>query len=116
MKSRLDYPAIRRQISIRQVLELLDHQPTTQSGHRWRGRCPLAAHSGHATLRHFAVDVEHHLFYCFACRRGGNQLDLWVAATNLPLHAATLDLCRRLDIEPATLPITQPPNPTSLNH
>ncbi len=56
------------------------------------------------------VHLQRHLYYCFLCRRGGNQLDLWAAAKNLPLHAATLDLCQHLGIQPITLIDPQPPN------
>ena len=117
MNLRLDYPAIRQQISIQQVLKLLGYQPAKRSGHHLRGRCPIVEHPQHSGQhRCFAVELQRDLFYCFACRRGGNQLDLWVAATSLPLHAATLNLCQQLNIKPATLPITQPPNHTSPNH
>ena len=34
--------------------------------------------------------------YCFKCGAGGNALDLWVAVTRQPLHAAVLDLYSRL--------------------
>ena len=109
--SQLDYRAIRRQISIRQVLGLLRYRKTTPRGHQMRGRCPLASHAGRTQRdRCFTVHLEQNLFYCFLCHRGGNQLDLWTAITKLPLRAATLDLCSRLDIQPTTLPIPQPRN------
>ena len=107
----LDYRAIRRQIDIRQVLDLLHYRVITRCGHQLRGRCPLASHAGRTQRdRCFTVHLERNLFYCFLCRRGGNQLDLWVAVTQLPLRTATLDLCSRLKIQPATLPIPQPRN------
>ena len=109
--SLLDYQAIRQQIGIRPVLELLDYQPTTLRGHQGRGRCLLSSHAGHADdQRCFCVHLQRHLFYCFVCQRGGNQLDLWSAVRNLPLHAATLDLCQHLGIQPITLIDPQPPN------
>lgn len=108
----LDYPAIRQQISMRQVLDLLTYEPTRRRGHQWRGRCLLTPHLGHsAAARCFCVHLERKLFHCFACRRGGNHLDLWAAVQRLPLRAATLDLCQRLGIEPITLRNTQPPPP-----
>ena len=102
--SQLDYRAIRRQIDIRQVLDLLHYRVITRCGHQLRGRCPLASHAGRTQRdRCFTVHLERNLFYCFLCRRGGNQLDLWAAVSGLPLHPATLDLCRRLGITPITL-------------
>jgi hypothetical protein len=38
-------------------------------------------------------------YYCRQCHSQGNQLELWAAATNLPLHQATIDLCRVLGQE-----------------
>jgi DNA primase len=103
--SQLDYRAIRNQIEMRRVLDLLRFQETTRTGHQLRGRCVLASHDAHAERhRCFNVHLERHLYYCFLCRRGGNQLDLWAAITHLPLKPATLDLCQRLGIDPVTLP------------
>jgi hypothetical protein len=103
--SEIDYAAIRGQISIRRVLDLLDWEPTGRRGHQWRGPCPLLCSPAHATEteRCFSVHVSRHLFQCFHCRRSGNQLDLWAAVTDLPLYPTALDLCGRLGIEPITL-------------
>ena len=110
--NRLDYPAIRQQVSIGQVLDLLAYEPTYRRGHQWRGHCPLTPHAGHsAAARCFCIHLDRHLFYCFACRRGGNHLDLWAAVHHLPLRAAAIDLCQRLGIEPIPLRNTQPPKP-----
>ena len=38
-------------------------------------------------------------YYCHGCQRHGNQLDLWTAASKLPLHQAAIDLCQRLGRE-----------------
>jgi hypothetical protein len=35
-------------------------------------------------------------YYRHCCRNHGNQLELWAAATKLPLLQAAIDLCRRL--------------------
>ena len=107
--SQLDYRAIRRQIDIRQVLDLLHYRATIRCGHQLRGRCPLASHDRHTQRdRCFTVHLERNLFYCFLCHQGGNALDLWAAVTRLPLKAATLDLCQRLGIDPVTLPSRNP--------
>ena len=107
--SRLDYAAIRAQIPIRRVLELLDWEPTRCRGDQWRGPCPLLLCS-HGTNRKpsFSVHVSRHLFQCFTCGQSGNQLDLWAAAINQPLYPATRDLCRRLAVEPIMLDNPQP--------
>jgi hypothetical protein len=101
----LDYAAIREQIPIRRVLELLDWQPVLRRGPQWRGPCPLScclSFRSQAT-RCFSVHLSRDLFRCFHCNGYGNQLDLWAAATEQPLHPATLDLCNRLGITPIQL-------------
>ena len=92
-----DYAAIREQVPIRRVLELLDWQPTLHCGPQWRVPCPLSGSPsfGPPATRCFSVHVPRSLLRCFNCRRGGNQLDLWAAATNQPLHPTTLNLCEQ---------------------
>jgi len=106
----LDYAAIRTQISIRRVLDLLHWEPTRRRGDQWRGPCPLLCSSSLSSQRNacFSIHVSRDIFQCFHCYRGGNQLDLWAAVSGLPLRPATLDLCRRLGIAPITLANPQP--------
>jgi hypothetical protein len=56
------------------------------------------------------VEAQRNLFHCFRCQGGGNQLDLWSAATGKPLYTATLDLCRRLGTTPISRANPQPRN------
>ena len=111
----LDYAALRQQIPIRRVLELLSWEPAARRGARWRGPCPFCRSQGRSSRgpqqdHSFSVEAQRNLFHCFRCHRGGNQLDLWAAATGLPLYAATLDLCRRLGMTPIPLINPQPRN------
>jgi len=109
--SKLDYPAIRKWISIRQVLELLGYKPVIQRGPQWRGPCPVCSNGvGMTQERCFSVHVSRNLFQCFRCGRSGNQLDLWIHISGLSLRPATLDLCQRLRVEPITLENPQPQN------
>ena len=78
-----------------QVLSLLGFQPSTRSGVQWYGRCPLHE-SGPPSRRSFSVNVAIGRYCCHRCESHGNQLELWAAATRLPLHQAAIDLCRRL--------------------
>jgi DNA primase len=111
----LDYAAIRRQIPIRRVLELLNWEPTVHRGGYCRGPCPFCRSSpgrtsGRPRQEHsLSVETQRNLFHCFRCHSGGNQLDLWAAATGQPLYAATLDLCRRLGVTPISRENSQPP-------
>jgi hypothetical protein len=109
--SQIDYLAIRGRISIGRVLELLGYQPLSQRGPQWRGPCPICC-GGDVTAnpRCFSVHVGRDLFRCFRCGRAGNQLDLWAHVRGLSLYPATVDLCRRLGIDPIQLANPQPPN------
>jgi DNA primase len=115
--TQLDFAAIRARIPIRRVLELIGYRAVSHRGPQWRGPCPIcstaAANTNPAAntnQRCFSVHIDRHLFQCFACRRAGNQLDLWAHISGLSLHPATLDLCRRLGIEPIKPSNPQPPN------
>jgi DNA primase len=78
-----------------EVLDLLAFMPVRRRGAQWYGRCPLhdskCERSGS-----FSVNVALRRYYCHRCRSHGNQLELWAAAVELPLHGAAIDLCRRL--------------------
>jgi len=91
----IDYTAARAQLSIAEVLRLIDYQPRTHRGLCLRGPCPL--HGGRSPQsRSFAVHLGKNVYHCFRCDAGGNALDLWAALRRLPLHAAVVDLCERL--------------------
>ncbi len=87
----IDFAAVRSQISIEQVLRMLDFQTTRRRGHHLRGHCPLSCGAKNA----FVADTLTGRYRCFACGSQGTQLSLWSAATNLPLYAATIDLCQK---------------------
>ena len=99
----IDFAALRRQLRLVQVLELLDFVPSRHVGVHVRGPCP--AHGSKTTRsRSFAAHLERPCWQCFRCGAHGNALDLWAAATGLPLYEAALDLCRRLHVEIPWLP------------
>jgi hypothetical protein len=100
---RLDYRALRALIPIRVVLEELHYVPLRIRGDQWRGPCPLRG-AGDPADDSFAVHLGKHAFFCHRCHRGGNQLDLWAAFIDLPLHPASLNLCERLHLDPPLLP------------
>ena len=109
---RLDYRALRALIPLRVVLEQLHYVPLQIRRDQGRGPCPL--HRSHDTSDCFSVQIHNHIFYCHSCHRGGNQLDLWAAAIQLPLYAATLNLCHRPHLDPPLLSaIRNPPNSSS---
>lgn len=94
----VDYRALRDGVTIAQVLEILAWKPVAQAGSQLRGTCPIHKSSSERS-RSFSVNVETNVFQCFGCGGKGNQLDLYVAVTGLPIYEAALDLARRLDID-----------------
>jgi DNA primase len=93
----IDYRALRHQIPMERVLELIGYQPTSRRGCQLRGPCPFHAPK-HPHPRSFSVNLTRGLFRCFECGAQGNQLDLWVRFQGLPLHKAALDLCHHASV------------------
>lgn len=91
----VDFNKVRTEIPIEQVLNLLGFQPSARSGVQWYGRCPLHE-STPGRHRCFSANVALGRYFCHRCHSHGNQLELWAAATKLPLHQAAIDLCHRL--------------------
>jgi DNA primase len=91
----IDYRAARAQLSLADVLKLIDYQPRSCRGAQWRGPCPLHG-SAAPTSRVFAAHVGKNVYHCFRCGACGNALDLWAALTRQRLYDAVLDLSRRL--------------------
>jgi DNA primase len=94
----IDFRAARARLPLAAVLDLLGFEPQARRGGQVRGPCPVHR-SRRPTSRSFAAHLGKGAWHCFACGAGGNGLDLWVAVTKQPLHAAVLDLCSRLGRE-----------------
>jgi DNA primase len=106
----IDYAALRRGLRLGQILDLLGFVPSARVGAQVRGPCPLHG-SRSPRSRSFAAHLERHCWQCFGCGASGNALDLWMAATQLPLYDAALDLCCRLNLAMPRLPARSPPAP-----
>lgn len=94
----IDFAAIKQQISIAQVLELISWEPTAQSSDQQRGPCPVHKSSS-VGIRSFSVNTARDIYQCFSCGSQGNQLDLAAELFELPLYEAAREVCRRLGIE-----------------
>ena len=91
----VDFDRLRTEITMEQVLDLLAFEPVARSGSQWYGRCPL--HEAPAKhQRFFSVNLSLGRYYCHRCHSHGHHIELWAAATKLPLHRAAIDLCQRL--------------------
>jgi DNA primase len=100
----IDFRAARSQLRLVEVLDLLGFEPRWRRGDQVRGPCPVHGSRTPAS-RAFAAHLGKGVWHCFRCGAGGNVLDLWVAVTRQDLHAAVIDLHRRLGYE---LPWLQP--------
>jgi DNA primase len=105
----IDFRAARARLRLAAVLELLGFVPRTRQGDQVRGPCPIQGSRSPAS-RSFAAHLGKNVWHCFRCGAGGNALDLWVAVTGQGLHAAVLELCRRLGQD---VPWPPPPRPRS---
>jgi hypothetical protein len=96
----IDFKAIRSQVTIGQVLELLRWNHRSRNGPQLRGPCPIHL-SKSPKSRTFAVNIQRSVWYCHKCNDGGNQLDLWAAATGLKddPYGAAIELCEKLGIQ-----------------
>lgn len=110
---RIDYAALRQQVSMAQVLAHLGWLSKLKgSGPQRRGPCPLHA-DGQARSRSFSVHLGKDIFQCFhpPCAAHGNVLDLWAAFRKLPLHEAACHLAATFHIDLAAVPTTEKRNP-----
>ncbi len=99
----IDYHQLRQQISMRQVLDLIDFQATWQRGAQLRGPC-LVPGCCSTSGRSFSVHLTQQVYHCFACCARGNALDLWAAVHSLSIHQAAVDLCQATNLDPPWLP------------
>jgi DNA primase len=91
----LDFREARSRLPLAEVLDLLGFEPTCRRGDQVRGPCPVHRSRTPAS-RSFAAHLGKNVWHCFGCGAGGNAVDLWVAVTRQPLHAAVIDLYTRL--------------------
>ena len=94
----LDFREARSRLQLAEVLNLLGFEPTCRRGDQVRGPCPVHRSRTPAS-RSLAAHLGKNAWHCFGCGAGGNALDLWVAVTRQPLHAAVIDLYTRLGRE-----------------
>jgi len=94
----LDFREARARLQLAEVLDLVGFEPSKRRGDQVRGPCPVHRSRTRAS-RAFAAHLGKNVWHCFGCGAGGNVLDLWTALTRQPVHAAVIDLYRRLGRE-----------------
>ena len=83
---RVDFKALRREIQIEAVCDLLGIQLKRMANGQMRGHCIIC---GHESERAFVVTPSVGLFYCFAdCKNGGDIIALTAAVKQLTLTGA----------------------------
>lgn len=102
----LDFAQIRREVGMRQVLQLIDWKPVSSHGDQLRGPCPIHR-SVNPASRSFSVNTTKAVFHCFTCGATGNQLDLYAAVAGLSLYDAATELCVRAGVEPPAIATPQ---------
>jgi len=97
----IDFAALRRQVTIEQVLRHLGHLDQLRGSQaQRRGPCPVHG-SSHAPSRSFSVNLAKNVFRCFCpeCGARGNVLDLWAAVRQLPLDEAARHLAQTFGLD-----------------
>ena len=91
----IDFAKLRAEITMEQVLNLLNFEPSSRSGSQWRGPCPVHR-STSPRSRSLSVNLTTRRYYCHKCQSKGNQIELWAECKQLPIYDAVIDLCRAL--------------------
>jgi DNA primase len=91
----VDFKALRQEISMQQVLDLLGFESTTRTGAQLHGPCPVHGTTS-ARSRSFSVPLELGRYHCHKCEGHGNPLELWAAVQKTSLYVASQELCRAL--------------------
>jgi len=94
----VDFNVLREEISMEDVFNQLEFEPTTRTGTQLHGPCPVHG-STSPKSRSFSVNLEQGRYYRHKCESKGNQLELWAAVHTLPFYDAAIDLCRALGRE-----------------
>lgn len=89
----LDFDAIKRDISLDDVLTLIGWSGKIEPNGSIRGPCPIHE-SRRPRSRIFVVTGEE--WFCHRCKKGGGKLDLYALITGKPIFEATIELCNRL--------------------
>src|SRR5262245_13749307 len=87
----IDFRELRKAVPLARVLAVLGYEGLRGQGAQRYGPCPLGCNM-HVRCASFNLDEG--LWHCHACRRGGNQLDLYMFCEQVPLYYAAIQLCK----------------------
>lgn len=91
----IDFNTLRNEITMEEVLTLLQFESVSRTGDQLHGPCPVHG-STNPESRSLSVNVREMRYYCHKCHSKGNQLELWAAVQQLPIYKAAVDLCEKL--------------------
>jgi hypothetical protein len=101
----VDFNALRNEIPMQAVLDLLRWQATSRSGIQRYGPCPIDdSSSSRARPRSFSVNLEEGRYYCHHCHSHGNPMELWAAVRRMTMYQGAIDLCQALGREVPWIP------------
>ena len=92
----VDFAAVKEQVSFARTAELLGLTLRPSGPGQWRGKCPTCEDGGDRAL----VVTEGKGFYCFALRKGGDQIALAAHILDLPTKEAAQEVAERAGIVP----------------
>jgi DNA primase len=104
MRNFIDFAEVKEKVSFADALSLLSLD-LKRSGNQWRGPCPVCRSGGDRAL----VVTEGRGYYCFALRKGGDQIALAAHILGIPVKEAAQELAERAGIVPVrkgTVPST----------
>jgi DNA primase len=102
MSGWVNYGAVKEAVGIQSVLAAYGVTGLRPSGRgQYRGPCPI--HGGEG-VEAFHVNVERHVFHCFACQAGGNVLDLVAALERCTVYRAACHLRDRFAVQAPAVP------------
>ena len=88
----VNFRLIREQITMRDVLRLLQFEARVVRGDQWRGPCPV--HGSNPRSRSLSVNVRLGRYHCFVCGSHGNALELW-SAVRVSIRNRSLSLSKQ---------------------
>ena len=103
LRAAIDFAHLKQQLPLARVLEHLGLSARLARGDGAQRRCACPIHRGDGCGRTFSVNLDAHVFHCFAkeCGAKGDVIDLWSALHHLTLREAAVDLVQTFQLEPA---------------
>lgn len=101
MRNFVDFAEVKERVSFADAIALLKLE-LKRSGNQWRGPCPSCRSGGDRAL----VVTEGRGYFCFAVKKGGDQISLAAHVLDISPKDAAVELAERAGIVPeGTVPV-----------